>query len=78
MEYRKKLKNIYFIRRYYFENRKIKVKTKIKILNKCKLSCDGLIKLPEFKKGIIIKNIKPRAIKRTKTINSNPRGKGKI
>ena len=78
LEYRKKLRNIHLIRRYYFENKLIKVRTRIKILNKCNLSCDGLIKLPEFKKGIIIKNIKPEARKKTKIINSNPRGNGKI
>lgn len=73
LEYKRKLKNIYLLRRYYFENKNIKVKTRIKILNSCNLSCDGLIKFPEFKKGITIKQKK-----KTKVVNSNPRGKGRI
>lgn len=78
LEYRKRLKNIFFLRKYYFENKRINVKTRIKILNNCNLTCDGLIKFPEFKKGIKIRNILPEFNKKTKIINSNPRGKGKI
>lgn len=78
--YKKKLKSLNFLREYILKEKEILVNTKIIFKKDCNLNCDGLIKVPEFKKGLTIKFTNSELLKNeiTNKILSNPRGKGKL